>query len=185
VTNEEFGVFLDGLPPSATPGAPPYIGVDECANSSVLDAAIIQLGNRDLASGAGPLWNQRRERADGELLYVMGGPPRSWPVSDFLDSKPVKHATWDDEKVVSCLLAHFHGYDRFVLLTANFRLNEGGLRSLLRSIAAPVLTERHRQRFSLTVLFKGRKIDIAQYAARVTRVFEHGHFGFGYVERML
>jgi ribosomal protein L40E len=89
------------------------------------------------------------------------------------------------EKVVSCLLAHFHGYDRLVLLSANFRLNEGGLRSLLRSIAAPVLTERHRQRFSLTVLFKGRKIDIAQYAERVTRVFEHGHFGFGYVERML
>jgi enoyl-CoA hydratase/carnithine racemase len=72
-----------------------------------------------------------------------------------------------------------------VLLSANFRLNEGGLRSLLRSIAASVLTERHRQRVSLTVLFKGRKIDIAQYAERVTRVFEHGHFGLGYVEEML
>lgn len=185
MTNEEFGVFLDGLPPSATPADPPYIGVDECANSPMLFNAIGQLCNRNLASGAGPLWNQRREHADGEPLYVMGGLSRSWPVSDFLDSKPVKHATWDDEKVVSYLLAHFHGYDRLVLLSANFRLNEGGLRSLLRSITAPVLTERHRQRFSLTVLFKGRKIDIAQYAERVTRVFEHGHFGFGYVERML
>ena len=32
VTNEQFGVFLDGLPPSATPSAPPYIGIDECVN---------------------------------------------------------------------------------------------------------------------------------------------------------
>jgi hypothetical protein len=185
VTPEEFGVFLDGLPASATPDAPPYIGVDECANSPVLFNAIVQLCNRNLASGAGPLWNQRRVRPDGSILYVMGGLSRSWPVSDFLNSKRADHATWDDEKVVSCLLVQFHSDDRLVLLTENVRLDVGGLRSLLRSIAAPVLTERHRQRFSLTVLFKSGKIDFAQYALRVTQFFEQGQFGFGYAERVL
>ncbi len=185
VTNEEFGVFLDGLTAPATPDAPPYIGIDECVNSPVLDAAIVRLCNRGLASGAGPLWNQRRERADGEPLYVLGGLPRSWPASDLLDSKAVKYETWEDAKVVSYLLHHFYSRDRLVLLSADFRLNEGGLCSLLRSIAAPVLSERHRQRFSLTVLFKGRKIDIVQYAAQVTEFFEQREFAFGYTELRL
>ena len=185
MTSEEFGVFLDGISASPTPDAPPYIGVDECANSPVLFNAIGQLSNRNLASGAGPLWNQRRARPDGSILYVMGGLSRSWPVTDFLDSKRADHATWDDEKVVSCLLAHFHGYDRLVLLSENVSTEVGGLHWLLKNNVEPVLAQRHRQRFSLTVLFKDGKIDVAQYAARVTRFFELGRFGVGYAEWVL
>jgi len=185
VTPEDIGVFLDGLAASARPDAPPYIGVDECANSPVLFGAIAQLCNRKLASGAGPLWNQPRIRPDGSILYVMGGLPRSWPVSEFLYSKRVDRATWDDEKVVSYLVAHFQSHDRLVLLSEDIKLDKGGLYWLRQNIVRPVLAERHRQRFSLTTLFKSGKIDFAQYAARVTQFFEQRQFGFGYTERVL
>jgi hypothetical protein len=151
----------------------------------VLGKAVVQLCNRDLASGSGPLWNQLRVRPNGEPLYVLGGLPRSWPASDLLDSKPVKHATWEDAKVVSYLLGHFHGYDRLVLLSENVSAEVGGLHWLLKNNVKPILAERHRQRFSLSVLFKDGKIDVAQYAARVIRFFEQGQFGFGYAERVL
>ena len=185
MTSEEIGVFLDGLTAAVRPNAPPYIGVDECANSPVLFGAIEQLCNRRLASGAGPLWNQRRVRPDGSVLYVMGGLSRSFAVSEFLHSKRAEHATWDDEKVVSCLLAHFQSYDRLVLLSENVKHNKGGLHWLLQEIVRPVLAERHRQRFSLTVLFKSGKDDFAQYAAGVIRCFEESQFGPGYAERVI
>jgi hypothetical protein len=72
-----------------------------------------------------------------------------------------------------------------VLLSENVRLDVGGLRWLLRSIVGPVLAERHRRRFSLTVLFKSGKIDFAQFAVQVTQFFEQGQFEIGYAEQIL
>ena len=86
---------------------------------------------------------------------------------------------------MSYLLGHFHSYDRLVLLSENVSAEVRGLHWLLKNNVKPVLAERHRQRFSLTVLFKDGRIDVAQYAARVIRFFEQGQFGFGYAERVL
>jgi hypothetical protein len=156
VTRDAIGAFLDGLAASATPDAPPYIGIDESANSPVLFDAIGQLCNRNLASAAGPLWNERRVRSDGSILYMVGGKSRGLPPSEFL-GKPARYARWDDKKVVSWLVAHFHSHDRLVLLSENGRLDPGGLCWLLQKNVGPVLAERHRNRFSLTVLFKTGK----------------------------
>jgi hypothetical protein len=76
--------------------------------------------------------------------------------------KPDKHASWDDEFVVhylTCLLVN----NDVVLLTENTRLDELGLRRLLRDRIGPQLDNR----VSLTGLFRRGKTGYEAYCVGV------------------
>ena len=179
VTREDVSNLLDSIVSLQGTGIAPYVGLDECVNNPNLVETVASLCNRRLASAAGPLWNQRQVRRDGSIIYQMGGRSKSQPQYEFL-GMPVEEITWDDEKVLTLLLAHFHSFDRLVLLTGNHAARDrNGLARLLRHVVSPVLSERHRQRFSLTVLFKKGTMDFREYAARVVHFFETAKFEYG------
>jgi hypothetical protein len=141
----------------------PYLAIDECLNHPVVNAMVPRLCCADLVSGAGPLWNQRRIREDGSIVYAMGGVPRGTKSDHFDLGKPEKHASWDDELVVHYLTCLLVPHD-VVFLSENIRLDELGLRKLLRDCVAPSLDDR----VSLTGLFRRGKTTYQLYCHGVT-----------------
>ena len=88
--------------------------------------------------------------------------------------------------MVQGLIAQFDGFDNLVLLTADRKLNEGGLTKLLRYQVAPCLKAKHRERFSLTLLYKKRKTSIDTYcAALIAALTESDVSKPGYSEKGL
>jgi len=184
VTRSDVDALLNGIVFSYDRLVTPYIGVDECVNNPKVVEAVTTLCNRNLASAAGPLWNQKQVRSDGSIVYQMGGRSKSQPKCDFL-GMPVKGATWDDERVLTLLPAHFHSWDHPVLLTGDHGRDRDGLARLLRRVVKPVLSEKHHERFSLTVLFKRGAITFDEYAMRVVDFFKSAHFEQGFKEANL
>lgn len=181
---EELVTMLDHAT-AARPSAsadPPFLGFDESVDNPMLFAAVVDLAERGHVSGASPLWNKKRIRSNGSIVYVWGGVTRGVPISDFAGKEDAKHATWPDEWVVSAILAYLGSYDRLVLLSENTGFDRDGLRWLLRNVVDPLLFGRHDNRFSLTALFKKGKTNWPQYAGRVTQFIEAGRFEPGYSE---
>lgn len=150
--------------------AKPYLAIDECLNHPIVNAMVPRLCCANLVSGAGPLWNQRRIREDGTIVYAMGGVPRGTKSDHFDFGKPEKHASWDDEMVVRYLTCLLAPHD-VVFLSENTRFDEFGLRKLLRDHVAPTLDDR----VSLTGLFRRGKTTYELYCRGVTEFL----IGFG------
>lgn len=158
--------------------AVPMLAIDECLNHPLIEATVIQACNAGLANGAGPLWNQRRVRDDGSVCYVFGGAPRDYD-SSFI-GKPAKHAVWDDQKVVCCLIPQLLS-NNVVLLSENIRFDKLGLRRILLNIVAPKLNST----VSLTSLFKRGKTPYRDFCGKVITFLSKRHLKGGYDEILL
>jgi len=152
----------------------PHVAVDECLNHPDIGGLVRQLMLEGRIDGSSPLWSQLRRREDGSLVSVQGGTPRVLPPGLDL-GKPVKYSSDPDRKVVQLLLAHFASSDRLLLLSANSRLDHGGLR-------APVLSEHRHDRLSLLFLLKKGKTSVPQYAERVGARLKDGWVSPGFEE---
>jgi hypothetical protein len=157
----------------------PLLAIDECLNHPVVKSAVALACNEGLAIGADPLWNQRRVREDGSVCYVWGGVPRGFK-APFDVGKPEKHAVWDDQSVVYCLVAKLI-QSNVVLLTENIRFDEFGVRKLLRDVVAPKLQDT----VSLTALFKSGRTSYSDYCDRVIDALRLRAFAGGYAEYLL
>jgi hypothetical protein len=169
-------------------GDPPVVGFDECVNNETLWKAVIALLHRGLLSGASPLWQKKRIRSDRSIVYVHGGVNRHFPATEFEGVEDAK-ATWPDEWVIAWLLPYLRFHDRLILVTEDAKIDPihdpNGLHSLLLDVVAPVLAERHANRFSLTTLFKKSQTNWKEYSARMSHFAEQGRFDLGYSEMYL
>jgi hypothetical protein len=165
------------------------VGVDECLNCKEINGLARTLVGRELVAYAAPLWIQTRER-DGVIIGTFsGGVDRdsilrqSNPLIPDI-GVPVAHRSWSDFRVIQMLVAKFTTYEKVVLLSANTRFDEGGLRKLLNEVIAPEL-QNHAVNLSLTALFKKGKTPIEKYCRDVLFYFETKHFHRGYFEQLL
>ncbi len=142
------------------------MAVDECLNDPITIKCVHELCSKGLISGAVPLWNQIRVREDGSIFYVLGGVSKNLELP-FDVGKPEKHAGWDDLKVASLLVAGLINKN-VVLLTANTRRDEFGLRNILSKVVEPLLDEP----ISLIGLFKKGKTTHAKYTKKVRSYME-------------
>ena len=162
----------------------PLIAFDECFNNDAVNSLIVTICNQGLASGAGPLWNQRRIRPDGSVLYVLGGLNKRHAHLD-KNSVPEKGCSWDDQAVLWLLCAQLCPHRPLVLLTENTAYNQLGLRRLLREQVGPAIDARIRDGVSLTALFKKGKTSFPEYADQVMKLFRGQQWQNGYNERLL
>ena len=86
----------------------PYIAVDECSNNAIVKELVLSLCNQGLASGAGPLWNQQRTRADRSIYYAWGGLSKDVTIP-WERGVPTKGVGWNDENVVAVLIGQLLG----------------------------------------------------------------------------
>lgn len=170
------------------PGAP-LIAVDECFNNDAVNSLIVTICNQGLASGADPLWNQRRIRPDGSVLYVWGGLSRRHAHRRHAHlgerSLPEEGFSWDDQAVLFCLCGQLCPQRPLVLLTENTANDQLGLRRLLREHVGPAIDARIRDGVSLTALFKKGKTSFPEYAAQVVNLFQGQQWRAGYNEQLL
>jgi hypothetical protein len=157
----------------------PLLAIDECLNHPIVKAAVLQACHAGLATGAMPLWNQRRVRADGSVCYFWGGIPRDFN-APFDVGKPEKYAIWDDQQVVYCLVAQLIVHN-VVLLTENIRFDAKGIRRLLRDVVGPKLDPT----VSLTGLFKRGKTSHTDYCKGMIAFLGKRKFTGGYREILL
>jgi hypothetical protein len=167
----------------------PFVGIDECLNRTEIDRLTTRLLRSGRIDSSGPLWFQTRVNDGIPIGSFMGGVDRD---SAFRRENsllpdigvPLKHDTWSDFRVVQFLVAHFHSYDRLVLLSENIKKDINGLRTILNKIVAPALADRE-DRPSLTALFKKGKTNINAYTQSVEEFFGQGEFELGYSELLL
>jgi hypothetical protein len=168
----------------------PLVCLDECVRGPAVKDLVLRLCEDGLAAGTMPLWNERRIRQDGSILYVWGGVDRSRPFSNA--GIPDK-ASWDDQEVVYTAVSQLYDYPRVVILTENTKRDTCGLRDILNKQVAPLLSPTLQQTRSLTTLFvtikQGKKgkgaPDYETYSRRVTEFFKSGQFEVGYSELQL
>lgn len=163
-----------------------HLAVDECFNRKEIEQLILILRYYGIGRSAGPLWNERRERADGSTLYAFGGMSRkekerfSAVFGDM--GKPSKYASTSDRQVLDFLISHFFSSGKLVLLTENTRNNREGLRCILNEEIKPALSKCHNEKLSLLVLFKKGKTTIDQYNSAVISYLRQHMITSGYTE---
>lgn len=122
---------------------PPLVHTDECLDHPKVKETVAYLCGVGLAAGCDSLWLTKRVRPNGEPFYVWGGYKALRAIESFR-GLPAKYFSWSDEQVLHVLLGKFLGSDHLVLLTANSRLGQRGLRKLLLEEIRPELINGHR-----------------------------------------
>jgi hypothetical protein len=161
------------------------IAIDESLNHPLSRQLVTELVTSGVAGAADTLWYQLRKRTDGSHVLLEGSrPPKIMPVGHQV-GRPVKHWTWPDERVVEAVIARFGVADRIVLLSENTRLNQRGLRRILREEVGPALQQHKLERLCLLALFKKGKSSMPAYVKAVRSTLERIAFVSGYQEILL
>lgn len=134
-----------------------YLAIDESSDHPTVRTATRASLKAGIISGAGPVWNQRRERDDGSIGYAAGGMPRD--LAHQLDwGKPQKHVSWPDTHVILWVVGLLNTHD-VVFVSENLRQDNLGVRRLLSKHVAPCLD----QSFSLVGYFKRGTTEYSEY----------------------
>ena len=167
--------------PKRTRHTTPLVCVDECLNHPDVYETIRRSVSNGIAAGPRKLWQEQRERNDGSPLWTIGSV--SSDMRSFLPinwGERVQGFSWDDPKVVLLLVAQFDQFTTLLLLTADKRGNQLGLKQLLRDHVKPFLDTNHGDTFSLKVMCKKGNTAVAQYCQRVETVLEKRSFRVGF-----
>jgi len=149
------------------------IAVDECCNNLEVENLGISLLKKDAIHGVDPVWNQRRIRRNGSILYSVGGAIiRNDPHMDW--GKPAKGVSFPDHHVLGWVLAILSRVD-VILISENTRTDIHGLYRLLQNAVRPNLGPPAK----LVCCFKKGKTDYATYCEDVSRKVIAAEFDYG------
>lgn len=162
----------------------PLIALDECSNHPLIHERMLQLVRRGQADGVLELWFNFRRIEDGTVCNFGGNSARF--LRDQMDvGSAVKHISSSDSDIVYHLIAHFTNNDRLFILSENTRLNDLGLRRLLREEIAPVLANYHDDRFTIGALFRRGKTPLVDYLNQVESMILSTNYPQGYKEWLI
>lgn len=165
---------------------PPVIAIDECCDHPMIQDMAIKLLLAGYADRSTPLWNQRRVRKDGSILYVLGGLSKTDIKREDCDQGvSQKGARWDDQMVLHLLLGNLYHRNPVVLLSENTKMDRFGLRRLLREVVAPALSRRADDHLAIIALFKKGKTSYEDYCRRVVEKFVDQRWRTGYDEYLI
>lgn len=132
----------------------------------------------DTVYGCFPMWDQARIRDDGTWIHVRAGVVNGFPPGEDT-GKPAKHASFSDEMVAQTICAHLLSYD-VVFISENTKLNEKGIRSLIRKAAISL-----QGGVQLAALYKRGRTSYPEYCNKLKKKIEAWNFDTPYHEELI
>jgi hypothetical protein len=158
------------------------VGIDECVATKPIKTTLNKLLIEDVIGLSRSFWQEIRKTQDGEIVSSMAEIP-SGVHNGFDAGVRILGDSWPDFRVVEFALAHLYSYRTVIVLSANRRGDQFGLRSILHRGVGPLMNTELSHGRMLTVLLQRPKTTSTGYASRVEVYLRNLKFkpGFGEV----